>query len=76
MLVYYGVVSYYWIPFAILDNDGDLQVTLFNSIFVGMIFGAIMLLAVMQSRLERFLLKVIFLFNNRYVYHLIVGLIG
>lgn len=51
MLIYYGVVSYYWIPFSILDNDGDLQVILFNSIFVFMIFGAIILLAVLQARL-------------------------
>jgi hypothetical protein len=69
MLVYYGVVSYYWIPFAILDQDGDLQVILFNSIFVGMIFGAIMLLAVVQARFERLFLKIIFLLNNRYFYH-------
>lgn len=51
MLIYYGVVSYYWIPFSILDNDGDLQVTLFNSIFVFMIFGSIILIAVLQARL-------------------------
>ncbi len=50
MLIYYGIVSYYWIPFAILDNDGDLQVSLFNSIFIFMIFGAIILLSVLQSR--------------------------
>lgn len=51
MLIYYGVVSYYWIPFSILDNDGDLQVALFNSIFIFMIFGAIILLSVLQSSL-------------------------
>jgi hypothetical protein len=51
MLIYYGVVSYYWIPFAILDNDGDLQIILFNSIFIFMIFGSIILLSVLQSRL-------------------------
>ena len=51
MLIYYGVVSYYWIPFSILDNDGDLQIILFNSIFIFMIFGSIILLSVLQSRL-------------------------
>jgi hypothetical protein len=57
MLIYYGVVSYYWIPFSILDNDGDLQILLFNSIFIFMIFGSIILLAVLQSRLERLILR-------------------
>ena len=65
MLIYYGVVSYYWIPFSILDNDGDLQVTLFNSIFVLMIVGGVILLAVLQSRCERLILRVIFFFNKR-----------
>ena len=65
MLIYYGTVSYYWIPFSILDNDGDLQITLFNSIFIFMIFGAIMLLAVIQSRLERLILKGISALNKR-----------
>lgn len=51
MLIYYGVVSYYWIPFAIIDNNSDLQIILFNSIFIFMIFGAIILIAVLQSRL-------------------------
>lgn len=51
MLVYYGVVSYYWIPFAILDGQNELQVTLFNSIFLSMIFGSIILLSILQSRL-------------------------
>jgi len=51
MLIYYGVVSYYWIPVSILYNDGWLQTTLFNSIFLFMIFGAIMLLTVLQSRM-------------------------
>ena len=50
MLIYYGVVSYYWIPFSILDNDGELQIILFNSIFVFMIFGSIILIAVLQAR--------------------------
>lgn len=63
MLIYYGVVSYYWIPFSILDKDGDLQVTLFNSIFIFMIFGAIILLSVMQSILERLILRGIFMVN-------------
>ena len=65
MLIYYGVVSYYWIPFAILDNDVDLQVTLFNSIFIFMIFGSIILLSVVQSRFERLILRVLFFFNER-----------
>lgn len=65
MLIYYGVVSYYWIPFSILDNDGDLQVTLFNSIFIFMIFGSIILIAVLQARFESLILRIIFYFNER-----------
>lgn len=52
MLIYYGVVSYYAIPMSILYNDGWLQTILFNSIFLFMIFGAIILLSVLQSRME------------------------
>lgn len=51
LLVYYGVVSYYWIPFSILQDDGYLQTLLFNSIFIFMILGSIMVLVVMQSRM-------------------------
>lgn len=51
MLVYYGVVSYYWIPYAVLDGQDDLQVLLFNTIFLFMIFGAIMLLSILQSKI-------------------------
>lgn len=51
MLVYYGVVSYYWIPFSVLDGQQDLQVLLFNTIFLFMIFGSIILLSILQSRL-------------------------
>lgn len=51
MLIYYGVVSYYEIPMSILYNDGWLQTILFNSIFLFMIFGAIILLSVLQSRM-------------------------
>lgn len=51
MLVYYGVVSYYWIPFSILDGQEDLQVLLFNTIFLFMIFGAIILLSIVQSKI-------------------------
>ena len=51
LLVYYGVVSYYWIPLSILQNDGYLQTLLFNSIFIFMILGSIMVLVVMQSRM-------------------------
>jgi hypothetical protein len=65
MLVFYGVVSYYWIPFSILDNDGDLQVTLFNSIFVFMICGAIILISVLQSRFERIVLRGVCIFSER-----------
>lgn len=65
MLIYYGVVSYYWIPFSILDNDGDLQVALFNSIFIFMIFGSIILIAVLQARLERLILRLLCAISSR-----------
>ena len=51
MLVYYGVVSYYWIPLSVLENDGDMQTLLFNSIFVFLILGGIMRLVILQSRM-------------------------
>lgn len=60
MLVYYGVVSYYWIPLSILEDDGDMQTALFNSIFIFMILGAIMLLTVLQSRMEGWVLRMFF----------------
>ena len=65
MLIYYGVVSYYWIPYAVLDGDEDLQVILLNTIFIFMIFGAIILLSIIQSRLERGILALIFRCNAR-----------
>ena len=65
MLVYYGFVSYYWILFAVLDGNINLQITLFDSIFVGMIFGAIILLTVLQSHIERGILFVLFKLNKR-----------
>ncbi len=64
MLVYYGVVSYYWIPLSILEDDGDMQTLLFNSIFVFMILGSIMVLTVMQSRMECWMLNILFYFNK------------
>lgn len=65
MLVYYGVVSYYWIPVSILYNDGWLQTILFNSIFLFMIFGAIVLLTVLQTRSERGILRLLFHLSPR-----------
>lgn len=64
MLVYYGVVSYYWIPLSILENNGDLQTLLFNSIFIFMILGSIMVLVVMQSRMECWVLNLMFYFSR------------
>lgn len=63
MLVYYGVVSYYWIPFAVLDGQQDLQVLLFNTIFLFMIFGSIILLGILQSRIEVAIFNIIFRFS-------------
>lgn len=60
MLIYYGVVSYYWIPFAVLDNQQDLQVLLFNTIFLFMIFGSIILLSIFQSKMEEGVFSVLF----------------
>lgn len=65
MLVYYGVVSYYWIPFAVLDGQEDLQVLLFNTIFLFMIFGSIILLGILQSRIEVGIFNLIFRFNKK-----------
>lgn len=64
MLVYYGVVSYYWIPLSILEGKWDLQTLLFNSIFIFMILGAIMVLVVMQSRMECWVLNALFYLNK------------
>lgn len=64
LLVYYGVVSYYWIPLSILQNDGYLQTLLFNSIFIFMILGSIMVLVVIQSRTECFILNIMFYFSK------------
>jgi hypothetical protein len=52
MLIYYGLVSYYFIPRAVLYNNAELQTLLFNSIFFFMILGSIMLCTVLQSYLE------------------------
>ena len=60
LLVYYGVVSYYWIPLSILQNDGYMQTILFNSIFIFMILGSIIVLVVMQSRFECWILNLLF----------------
>ena len=65
MLIYYGVVSYYWIPFAVLDKDEDLQVILLNTIFIFMIFGAIILLSILQSKIEMGILWFFFRFNKK-----------
>jgi hypothetical protein len=65
MLIYYGVVSYYAIPMSILYNDGWLQTILFNSIFLFMIFGAIILLSVLQSRMECLILEGVFKISPR-----------
>ena len=65
MLIYYGVVSYYWIPFSVLDNNVDLQIVLLNSIFIFMIFGAIILISILQSKLETAILWVFFRFNKK-----------
>lgn len=65
MLVYYGVVSYYWIPLSILENDVDTQTLLFNSIFVFLILGGIMLLVILQSRMESWVLRIIFHFSSQ-----------
>lgn len=65
MLIYYGVVSYYWIPFAVLDGDEDLQVILLNTIFIFMIFGAIILLSILQSKIEMGILWFFFRFNKK-----------
>lgn len=64
MLVYFGVVSYYWIPLSILQNDGYLQTILFNSIFIFMILGSIMVLVVTQSRTECLILNTLFYFSK------------
>jgi hypothetical protein len=52
MLIYYGLVSYYFIPRAVLYNNAELQTLLFNSIFFFMILGSIMLCTVLQSYFE------------------------
>lgn len=65
MLVYYGLVSYYWIPLALLEKDADRQTLLFNSIFVFMVLGSIMLLTVLQARLECGVLGVLFRLSRR-----------
>ena len=65
MMIYYGIVSYYWIPYAILDGNVNLQITLFDSIFICMILGAIILLSVLQSWLERGILSLLFRLNKR-----------
>jgi hypothetical protein len=65
MLIYYGVVSYYEIPMSILYDDGWLQTILFNSIFLFMIFGAIIILSVMQSRMECLILEGLFKLSDR-----------
>ena len=65
MLIYYGVVSYYWIPLSILQNNGDLQTILFNSIFVFLILGGIMLLVILQSRMETWVLRLLFCSSKR-----------
>lgn len=65
MLIYYGVVSYYAIPMSILYDDGWLQTILFNSIFLFMIFGAIILLSVLQARMECVILEGLFLISSR-----------
>lgn len=65
MLIYYGVVSYYEIPMSILYNDGWLQTILFNSIFICMIFGAIILLSIFQSRMECLILEGLFKVSAR-----------
>jgi|JI6StandDraft_1071083.scaffolds.fasta_scaffold40169_1 hypothetical protein len=52
MLIYYGLVSYYFIPRAVLYNNSELQTLLFNSIFFFMILGAVMLCTILQSYLE------------------------
>lgn len=64
LLVYYGVVSYYWIPLSILEDNGYLQTVLFNSIFIFMVAGSIMVLVVMQSRMECWVLAVLFRFSK------------
>ena len=65
MLVYYGVVSYYFIPLAILEDDKNTQTTLFNSIFVFLILGGIMLLVILQSRMECWILGLLFCISKR-----------
>ena len=65
MLVYYGVVSYYWIPLAILEHDGELQTALFNSIFIFLILGSIMLLVILQARMETWVLRLLFRLSPR-----------
>lgn len=65
MLIYYGVVSYYWIPYAVLINNSNLQVFLFNTIFLFMIFGSIILLSILQSRIEVGIFSIIFRFNSQ-----------
>lgn len=59
MLVYYGLISYYFIPRAVLYNQDELQTLEFNSIFFFMILGAITLCTVVQSYLEIVLLRII-----------------
>jgi hypothetical protein len=51
MLIYYGVVSYYFIPKSILYGDGWTQTLLFNTIFLFMILGSLILISVLQSRM-------------------------
>lgn len=65
MLVYYGVISYYWIPYAVIDGQDDLQVLLFNTIFLFMIFGAIILLGILQPRIETAIFTLLFRASHR-----------
>lgn len=65
MLIYYGVVSYYFIPKSILYGDGWTQTLLFNTIFLFMILGSLILISVLQSRMECGVLEIFFFFSGR-----------
>lgn len=66
MLTYYGITAYYFIPYNILMDNEEAQIYLFNSIFLFMILGAVMLVSVLQSKIEILILRVFFLISSRF----------
>ena len=66
MLTYYGVTAYYLIPYFILTDNEIMQIYLFNSIFVFMILGSVMLVSVLQSKFEIGILNLLFLCSSKF----------